>query len=87
VASANAAAACPELRYSSSIQEAAAGAIVVLLVTEWPEFTTLLHDDLYGLVKRKNIVDARNALTPAAWLELPGARNRRRQRGDAPGRT
>ena len=68
VASANAAAARPELQYPSSLDEAAADATVVLLLTEWPEFTALLPDDLAGLVKQKNIVDARNVLTPTAWL-------------------
>ena len=67
VASSNAAAACPELQYPSSLQEAAAGATVVLLLTEWPEFAALSPGDLAGLVKQKNIVDARNALTEAAW--------------------
>lgn len=69
IASANAAADCPELRYADSIEAAAADACVVLLLTEWPQFAALRPDDLAGLVRRKNIIDARNALSPQQWHE------------------
>jgi UDPglucose 6-dehydrogenase len=68
VATANAAAIHPELRYAGTLAAAAKDASVVLLLTEWPEFTALDPDDLGGLVKRKNIIDARNALSPELWL-------------------
>jgi len=42
---------------------------VVLLLTEWPEFTALTPGALGGLVSRRNIIDARNALDPGAWRE------------------
>lgn len=67
VAAANAACACPELTYADSIDDAAAGAWVVLLLTEWPQFAALRPADLAGIVGRKNIIDARNALRPEAW--------------------
>ena len=67
VAHGNAQRACPELRHAESIREAAQDAQVVLLLTEWPEFTGLRPDDLSSLVSRRNIVDGRNALDPAVW--------------------
>ena len=67
VAMANAARACPELAYADTLAEAATGASVVLLATEWAEFATLRPSDLAGVVKHKNIIDARNALRPELW--------------------
>ncbi|HWF81994.1 MAG TPA: UDP-glucose/GDP-mannose dehydrogenase family protein [Streptosporangiaceae bacterium] len=69
VAAANAARACPELTYADSVEAAAAGACVVLLLTEWPQFTELRPADLAQAVGRKNIIDARNALRPQVWQE------------------
>jgi hypothetical protein len=43
---------------------------VVLLLTEWPEFTALTPGGLGGLVARRNIIDARNALDPGTWREV-----------------
>jgi UDPglucose 6-dehydrogenase len=68
-ASSNAARVCPELRYSATLTGGAAGADVVLLLTEWSEFTNLKPDDLGGIVARRNIVDARSALDPVAWRD------------------
>jgi UDPglucose 6-dehydrogenase len=65
----NARRARPELRYAHNLTEAARDAHVVLLLTEWPEFTALTPGRLSGLVARRNIIDARNALDPAAWRE------------------
>jgi UDPglucose 6-dehydrogenase len=67
VASASASLVCPELRYPASMDEAASGACVVLLLTEWPQFAALQPADLAGIVSRKNIIDARNALRPELW--------------------
>src|SRR5215469_2953143 len=67
VASASASRMCPELRYPASLEEAATGACVVLVLTEWPEFAALQPADLAGIVSRKNIIDARNALRPEMW--------------------
>jgi UDPglucose 6-dehydrogenase len=67
VAMANAARACPELAYADTLAEAATGASVVLLLTEWAEFATLRPSDLAGVVKHRNMIDARNALSPELW--------------------
>jgi UDPglucose 6-dehydrogenase len=69
VAADNAARACPELNYAESLDAAAADACVLLLLTEWPQFAVLQPADLAGIVGRKNIIDARNALDPQAWRE------------------
>jgi UDPglucose 6-dehydrogenase len=64
---ANARRACPELDYAASLAEAARDAHVVLLLTEWAEFTGLKPDDLDTVVAKPNIVDGRNVLDAAAW--------------------
>ncbi|MGO9560553.1 MAG: UDP-glucose dehydrogenase family protein [Acidimicrobiales bacterium] len=67
VAMANAAGVRPELRYADSMSTAAKDASIVLLLTEWAEFTALQPADLEGIVNRKNIIDARNVLDPELW--------------------
>ena len=62
----NARRACPELGYAATAADAARGAQVVLLLTEWPEFVRLSPHSLSGLVARRNI-DGRNALDPDRW--------------------
>ena len=42
---------------------------MVLLLTEWPEFTALTPDSLSGYVARRNIIDARNVLDPVPWRQ------------------
>jgi UDPglucose 6-dehydrogenase len=69
VAMANAARVRPELRFAESLSAAAKDACVVLVLTEWPEFTRLRPADLEGLVRFKNIIDARNALDPQPWSD------------------
>jgi nucleotide sugar dehydrogenase len=59
----------PELRYATRLADAAQGAHVVLLLTEWVEFAGLGPDDLAPLVARRNIVDGRSVLDPASWHE------------------
>jgi UDPglucose 6-dehydrogenase len=66
---ANAQRACPDLGYADSVAGAAQDAQVVLLLTEWPEFTRLAPGSLGGMVARRNIVDGRNVLDPAAWRD------------------
>jgi UDPglucose 6-dehydrogenase len=65
----NARRARPELGYAATVADAARGAHVVLLLTEWPEFTALTPDSLSGFVARRNIIDGRNALDPGPWRE------------------
>ena len=69
VALANAQRACPELRYAATMAEAAQGAEVVLLLTEWREFRELRPDNLSSVVARRNIVDGRNVLDPVLWRD------------------
>ena len=64
---ANARRACPELGYAATLTEAARDAHVVLLLTEWAEFTNLRPDDLGTMVAQRNIVDGRNVLDPDLW--------------------
>jgi UDPglucose 6-dehydrogenase len=66
-ATANARQVCPDLRYATTMIEAAQGAQVVLLLTEWAEFTRLAPGSLNAVVARRNIVDGRSALDPAVW--------------------
>ena len=43
------------------------GADLVLLATEWPEYTNLDPKALAELTRGRTIIDARNALNPATW--------------------
>jgi UDPglucose 6-dehydrogenase len=64
---ANARRAHPDLDYGDSTLEAARGAHVVLLLTEWSEFRELDPEVLGEIVAERNIVDGRNALDPERW--------------------
>ncbi|WP_348786715.1 UDP-glucose/GDP-mannose dehydrogenase family protein [Leifsonia sp. NPDC080035] len=57
----------PKVAYATSPEEAVAGADVVVLITEWPEFVGLDPEVIGRLVTRRSIIDGRNALDPAAW--------------------
>ena len=59
----------PELDYAGSMREAAVGADVLLLLTEWPEFSHADPDELAKVVAQRNIVDGRNVLAPDRWRE------------------
>jgi UDPglucose 6-dehydrogenase len=63
----NARRARPELKYAGSAQAAAAGADVVLLLTDWPEFARLDPDQLGSVTAARRIVDGRYMLDPARW--------------------
>jgi UDPglucose 6-dehydrogenase len=63
----NAKRAYPQLAMASSALEAARGADVVLLLTEWAEFREMDPAKLAGVVAAPRIVDGRNALEPASW--------------------
>ncbi|MEU8275150.1 UDP-glucose dehydrogenase family protein [Microbispora bryophytorum] len=65
----NARAAHPHLGYAESALEAAQGAEVVLLLTEWQEFVTLDPEELGAVVTARTIVDGRNALDADTWRE------------------
>jgi UDPglucose 6-dehydrogenase len=69
VAVPNAASARPELRYASSVSEAAAGADVVLHLTEWPDYRAIDPAELRSVVASPVLVDARCALDATAWAD------------------
>jgi UDPglucose 6-dehydrogenase len=57
----------PDLDYAGSVLGAARDADVLLLLTEWPEFSTADPQVLAKTVARRTVVDARHALDAAAW--------------------
>ena len=71
----NARARWPDLKFASSAEEAAADAELVLLLTEWPEYVAIDPHELGAVVRRRRILDGRNALDPRAVdrrrLDLP----------------
>lgn len=59
----------PHLAYANSAEDAARGADVVLLLTEWNDYLELDPQKIAEIVRSRAIVDARNALDPAKWRE------------------
>jgi UDPglucose 6-dehydrogenase len=57
----------PELEYASSMMDAAAGADVLLLLTEWREFIEADPAVVGRAVNQRNIADGRGALDPGRW--------------------
>ena len=60
-------AAAPELGYAADVREAATGADVVVLATEWDEYRDLDPGALAEVVRSPRLVDARNAVDGARW--------------------
>jgi UDPglucose 6-dehydrogenase len=54
----------PQVSYCQDVYEAAEGADVVVLLTEWEEFRKVDWSRLYDLMERPLIVDGRNTLAP-----------------------
>jgi UDPglucose 6-dehydrogenase len=57
----------PDLVFAPSVDEAVAGAEVVMLLTEWPEYVALDPAATKALVATPRIIDGRNCLEPAEW--------------------
>jgi len=57
----------PDLCYVGSPEEAATGADLVLLLTEWDQYLSLDPEKFGALVGARRILDGRNALDPVAW--------------------
>ncbi|MGQ4617444.1 nucleotide sugar dehydrogenase [Nocardia sp. R7R-8] len=57
----------PTLNYATSVTEACERADVVLVLTEWDEFTALRPEDLARVVRARSIIDGRNCLDRATW--------------------
>jgi len=77
----------PDLDYAGSVLGAARDADVLLLLTEWPEFSTADPEVLAKTVARRTVVDARHALDAAVWracgwdYRAPGRPGTARARG------
>ena len=63
----NARRAYPDLTYGTDALSAAAGADVVVLLTEWTEFRQIDPEAMGAIVAQRRIVDGRHALDPAQW--------------------
>jgi len=63
----NASRAYPDLQFAVTADEAAIGADLVLLLTDWPEFLAIDPVILAELVRTPRIIDARNALDRTTW--------------------
>ncbi|HSN36959.1 MAG TPA: UDP-glucose/GDP-mannose dehydrogenase family protein, partial [Arthrobacter sp.] len=57
----------PQLRFEPSTSQALEGAELVLLLTEWDEYAALPPADAGALVRRRILLDARNAVDAPAW--------------------
>ncbi|MGS0685672.1 UDP-glucose dehydrogenase family protein [Nakamurella sp. GG22] len=57
----------PDLHYAATAEEAAKGADLVLLLTEWDQYKHLDPVAFGEVVGQRRILDGRNALDPAAW--------------------
>jgi UDPglucose 6-dehydrogenase len=57
----------PRLRFEANTLRALEGAELVLLLTEWDEYRRLSPAVAAALVRRRVVLDARNALDAAAW--------------------
>jgi len=67
VAMPSAAAKRPDLRYASSVSEAAEAADLILHLTEWSDYRAIDPAALAGVVARRMIIDARCCLDAALW--------------------
>jgi UDPglucose 6-dehydrogenase len=65
----NARHAWPDLAYADTVEEAAAGAHVVLHLTEWRQYRELDPAAFGEIVAQRRIVDGRNALDPVSWRD------------------
>jgi UDPglucose 6-dehydrogenase len=72
----------PELDYAGSMLEAADGADVLLLLTEWRDFVEADPEVLGKAVAHRNIADGRSALDADRW-RAAGWRYRALGRPDA----
>ena len=57
----------PHLTYVTTSEEAVTGADIVVLITEWPEFTGLDPHALGSLVAQRIVIDGRNVLDADTW--------------------
>jgi UDPglucose 6-dehydrogenase len=67
VAMGNAARVRPDLHYADSVHQAAAGADLVLHLTEWADYRAIDPAALAGVVARPVLIDGRCTLDSSAW--------------------
>jgi UDPglucose 6-dehydrogenase len=65
----NAHRAYPDLDYADTLDEAVAGAEVVVLLTEWEEFRDMDPTTIGKLVAKRRVVDGRHALDADRYRE------------------
>ena len=65
----NARAKWPDLQFTATVEEAVAGAELVLVLTEWAEYVGLDPNKVSGLVQSTRVIDGRNCLDPVAWRD------------------
>jgi UDPglucose 6-dehydrogenase len=58
---------CPGLRLGRSPVDAARGADVLLVLTEWPQFAAVDPDELAAVAAKRNVADGRLALDQDRW--------------------
>ena len=58
----------PEVEYARSVIDAAYGADMLLLLTEWREFREADPEVLGKAVAHRKMADGRNTLDPVPWL-------------------
>jgi UDPglucose 6-dehydrogenase len=59
----------PDLRFAETVEETVQGAELVLLLTEWEQYTSLDPAWLKQLVAAPRMLDGRNALDPQRWRD------------------
>jgi UDPglucose 6-dehydrogenase len=57
----------PDLSFASRVEDAVAGADIVLLLTEWRAYLDLDPVELGRRVRKRRMLDCRNALDPKQW--------------------
>jgi UDPglucose 6-dehydrogenase len=57
----------PQLEFADELDDAVAGADVVVVVTEWDEFRSMLPEKVSALTHGRTIIDGRNCLVPENW--------------------
>jgi UDPglucose 6-dehydrogenase len=65
----NARKACPEFSYAESVLGAAAGADIVLLLTDWPEFAAINPGELGRVTAGRRLIDGRYMLDATTWRD------------------
>jgi UDPglucose 6-dehydrogenase len=63
----NAGRACPQLEIVTSVEDAAAGAELLMVLTDWPQFAELDPEPLGAGMRARRVLDARLVLDPGRW--------------------